>query len=231
MREFVIGDIHGAYLALEQVLNRTGFDKEFDRLICIGDVCDRGGQERECIHLLAGIKNLVLVMGNHDYWTLKWLSGEHLSREDMSDWLSQGGNTTVASLKGDKPFCREFLTRAVPYYEHEGSLFVHGGIRLDSKAEENDPEYMMWDRTMLLTAVSNPSDARVVKQYEKVYCGHTPVTNFGYMEIMEFSNVTALDTGAGLGYFLSLLEIRTGRIWMSDQVDSLYQERRFQRLE
>ncbi len=39
-RTFVIGDIHGAYRALRQCLDRADFDYESDHLICLGDVCD-----------------------------------------------------------------------------------------------------------------------------------------------------------------------------------------------
>jgi serine/threonine protein phosphatase 1 len=39
-KTFVIGDIHGAYLALKQVLERSDFDYENDLLITIGDIVD-----------------------------------------------------------------------------------------------------------------------------------------------------------------------------------------------
>ncbi|NJK86327.1 MAG: hypothetical protein HC906_10500 [Bacteroidales bacterium] len=39
-RTFVIGDIHGAFKALVQCLERSEFDYEHDKLICLGDVCD-----------------------------------------------------------------------------------------------------------------------------------------------------------------------------------------------
>ena len=35
-----MGDIHGAYRALRQCLQRAQFDDENDHLICLGDVCD-----------------------------------------------------------------------------------------------------------------------------------------------------------------------------------------------
>jgi hypothetical protein len=38
MRRFTVGDIHGAHLALKQVLERCGFDNERDQLITLGDV-------------------------------------------------------------------------------------------------------------------------------------------------------------------------------------------------
>ena len=39
MKTFVIGDIHGAYKALLQCFERSGFDYEKDHLIVLGDVC------------------------------------------------------------------------------------------------------------------------------------------------------------------------------------------------
>ena len=55
MRTFVIGDIHGAYKALLECLELSKFKKNNDRLICLGDVCDRGRQVKECIDELLTI--------------------------------------------------------------------------------------------------------------------------------------------------------------------------------
>ena len=40
-KTYVLGDIHGGYLALVQVLNLAGFDYENDTLITLGDYCAR----------------------------------------------------------------------------------------------------------------------------------------------------------------------------------------------
>ncbi len=66
MRTFVIGDIHGAYKALVQVLERAGFDYENDKLISLGDVTDGWSETAESIEELMKIKNLVYIKGNHD---------------------------------------------------------------------------------------------------------------------------------------------------------------------
>src|SRR5688500_3405578 len=63
---WVLGDIHGQYEALVQVLERSGFDSESDRLIFLGDVVDRGGRPFECIGELMKIRDKVLIRGNHD---------------------------------------------------------------------------------------------------------------------------------------------------------------------
>lgn len=68
MRTFVMGDIHGAYQALLQCLQRAGFDNEKDTLIQLGDVTDGYGQVYECVEALLGIKHLIPLIGNHDDW-------------------------------------------------------------------------------------------------------------------------------------------------------------------
>ncbi|MCA9398849.1 MAG: metallophosphoesterase, partial [Candidatus Omnitrophica bacterium] len=55
MRVFAIGDIHGAYKALIQCLERSGFDYQKDRLIVLGDVCDGYPQAKKCISELLKI--------------------------------------------------------------------------------------------------------------------------------------------------------------------------------
>lgn len=40
MRTLVMGDSHGGYRAIRQVLERAHFDFEKDTLICLGDVAD-----------------------------------------------------------------------------------------------------------------------------------------------------------------------------------------------
>lgn len=69
MTPYAVGDIHGAYHALQQVLERSPFDSETDRLICLGDVCDGWSQTRESIDLLLSLPHLILILGNHDVWT------------------------------------------------------------------------------------------------------------------------------------------------------------------
>ena len=76
-KTFVMGDIHGAYRALRQCLERSEFDFQTDRLICLGDVCDGWPDTKMCIDELLKIQNLTYVLGNHDMCALQWMrSGE-----------------------------------------------------------------------------------------------------------------------------------------------------------
>ena len=46
-RDFVVGDIHGAFTKLKQALEKIEFNTEVDRLFCVGDLVDRGGENEQ----------------------------------------------------------------------------------------------------------------------------------------------------------------------------------------
>lgn len=43
-RDFVVGDIHGAFDKVEAAMAKVGFDVERDRLLSVGDLVDRGAE-------------------------------------------------------------------------------------------------------------------------------------------------------------------------------------------
>jgi serine/threonine protein phosphatase 1 len=65
-RTFVLGDVHGAYRALVQVFERSGFNRRKDRLICLGDVADRNPEVAECFTEL--LKLTLMDVDTHEYW-------------------------------------------------------------------------------------------------------------------------------------------------------------------
>src|ERR1700743_619854 len=92
MRTFVMGDIHGAHKAMQQCLERSGFDKKRDRLIQLGDVVDRYEGVYDCVEELLKIPNLIAIKGNHDEWLNQFiLIGYHPLL-----W-QYGGDATVSS--------------------------------------------------------------------------------------------------------------------------------------
>ena len=64
-RDFVVGDIHGMFPALRELLARAGFDEECDRLFSVGDLIDRGPRSREALEWLAQ-PWFHAVRGNHE---------------------------------------------------------------------------------------------------------------------------------------------------------------------
>jgi serine/threonine protein phosphatase 1 len=119
-KTFVCGDIHGAYKALLQVFERSGFDKKTDKLICLGDVVDGWSESVEVIRELAKIKNLVYVIGNHDFWTIDYLKTGY--KEPL--WVSQGGKATLHSFsihvyKGLVREMLSFFDKGVHYHKED----------------------------------------------------------------------------------------------------------------
>lgn len=234
MRTFVIGDIHGKIEALQQCFERSGFDVANDKLICLGDVCDRGANVLECIQLLDSIQNLIYIMGNHDYWTLTWLNGEFntlniTSFQENHLWVNQGGTETKNSITKYgttdeyKEFAKQFLMKAVPFHVEDYKLFIHGGIDPKSKAEDNSQYDLMWDRTLLKHAryAALESDP-IVTQYDEVFIGHTPTLCYNTYLPLRYSNVWALDTGVCYNGALTIMNIKTKEYWQSDiQAESL----------
>ena len=96
MKTFVIGDIHGNLVGLKKCLQSSRFDYKNDRLIALGDVCDRGVNVAQCIEELLKIKNCVYIIGNHDLMTLDWA----VNGVQRKEWLSQGGQLTIESYRG-----------------------------------------------------------------------------------------------------------------------------------
>ncbi len=200
----MIGDIHGAYKAMLQVMERSAFDPEKDRLICMGDVADRRPRVKECAELLLQVKDLVMILGNHDKWALEWMSrvGDQLwdgrgsdatdksqsarSSLDVNElyekasevWLTQGGSDTIVSYREGVPPAHFELLRQAKYYHLEGNrVFVHGGFDHKRPLEDQDPEDFLWDRSLVDFALKNCEAGTRLGGYDEIYVGHTPTIN------------------------------------------------------
>ena len=218
MKTFVIGDIHGAHKALLQCLKLSQFDEVKDRLICLGDVCDRNNHVKECIDELLSIHNCIYILGNHDAWALEWA----IDGTKPEGWWEQGGSKTVKSYK-DKGMSKEhiqFLSQAPLYFVDENRLYVHGGFDPDSSLADTPRETFIWDRTFLKKAqeVNLLSPKWNFGDYDEIYLGHNPTINFGKTEPQKFCNVWAMDTGAGWGACLTIMDVETNQFWQSDPV-------------
>ena len=78
-RTLVIGDIHGGYKSLLQVLQRCNFSVKGDLLICLGDYVDGWSETAEVIEYLLELESLcthkpIFLRGNHDAWCQEWLN-------------------------------------------------------------------------------------------------------------------------------------------------------------
>jgi serine/threonine protein phosphatase 1 len=254
-----MGDIHGASLALEQVLERCNFDFENDTLIQLGDIADGWSGVYDCVETLLKVKNLIPLRGNHDEFFVEWLNrGMH-----PQGW-KQGGHATLESYsvkagieKGltykDIPESHRIFWSSQHYIYRDGKdIFVHGGFNRHFHLYEQNPDVLIWDRDLFMSAMSfeftlNKLDAsNRIKKFKikdplvkRVFIGHTSTVNWKYERLYPEKgiqgNVTEpifagpvinLDTGAGFKGKLTVMDADTLEFWQSDNVDELYPDER-----
>ena len=71
MKTIVVTDIHGCLEELESVWAQAGFDPETDKLICLGDLMDRGPYSFGVFDRFRSLKRkmgerCIMILGNHD---------------------------------------------------------------------------------------------------------------------------------------------------------------------
>ena len=108
---YVISDIHGCYEQYMKLLDKIHFS-ERDTLYLLGDLVDRGPDPMEVVKDVMRRKNVVTIMGNHDYRALRILErfdigetpnphGTIINSEDLLTckyWIKDGGKSTVQGL-------------------------------------------------------------------------------------------------------------------------------------
>ncbi|SMB89876.1 metallophosphoesterase [Hymenobacter roseosalivarius DSM 11622] len=220
METYVLGDIHGAFRALEQVLERSPFRPGIDRLIHLGDISDGWPDTPECVERLHSIPNSIWLQGNHDWWTAEWMTTELPRAEVNMLWYQQGGKATYdAYERGPKEqigrHFRTFFAEQRPYFEDEaGNLYVHGGYHPRRPIAEQEPYDLVWNRMLW----NNGMQAHA---YTECFIGHTPTWPASAVPCQR-ANVWNIDQGAAYGGLLSLLNVRTKEFVQSDTVQSLY---------
>ena len=224
MKRFAIGDIHGAHKALVQCLERSKFDPDKDLLISLGDICDGWPEVDKVIDELLRIKNLKVILGNHDEWALRWIK----TGWKEYAWTSQGGLATIESYQRDRTNVPEshknLLRSAVLFLELDNKLFVHGGVNPSVELMKQDPEFLMWDRNLLNDAVkiSKKSPDHRYGKWDDIFIGHTPTVCYNALNPLHACNVWALDTGGGWSGKLTIMDIDSHDYWQSDLVPTLY---------
>ena len=87
-RDFAVGDIHGAFSALQIALDAIGFDGAQDRLFSVGDLVDRGPDSHEVVAWLDK-PWFHAICGNHDF--MAWRSALGQPFEAVSHAKHGGG--------------------------------------------------------------------------------------------------------------------------------------------
>lgn len=233
-RTFVIGDIHGAYKALVQLIDRIQPTKN-DTLIFLGDYVDGWSESAEVVDYLLQLKtniNCIFIRGNHDTWCSEWLNG-NLSKQD---WIEGEGAATVQSYKklskNKLVQHQAFYNSTIMYWtDVDNRLFIHAGFAsMHGPIKETYSSNYSWDRTLWELALALdpqlPKDSifypKRLKLFSEIYIGHTPTTNYNISTPVNKANLWNVDTGAGFRGPLSAVEVHSKQVYQSDPAFTFY---------
>ena len=234
MKTFVIGDIHGGFKALIQLLNKMEVHDE-DTLIFLGDYVDGWSESAQVIQFLMELSqkiNCIFIKGNHDAWCETWLDSDTVN----PIWYMHGGKETIESYlhfsKEDKAQHLQFFKNMPLYYiDDVNRLFIHAGFTsMHGVEKEVFKDTFYFDRTLWEMALSLDKNIDVnselypsrLKHYSEIFIGHTPTINFNSYEPMHAANVWNIDTGATFYGKLTGMNIDTKAFYQSDVVRTLY---------
>ncbi|MDB5491371.1 MAG: metallophosphoesterase [Micavibrio sp.] len=219
-RDFLIGDLHGAFALLDQALADVKFDPVHDRLFSLGDLIDRGPESVRCLEFL-NKPWFFAVRGNHEDMFLKtyndgninWkMANFHREKNGMGWFFDQSAETLaqIAAAFKKLPFAIEVETA-------RGTVgIVHAEIPVAMDWPTFRKELLLNDRSVLHAALwgrkrLEGNDMRGVCGIDRVFHGHSVQ---GYKP-RQMGNCYYIDTGAVFGlmgkedHFLTMTNLMT----------------------
>lgn len=237
MRTLVIGDIHGAYKCLVDVLEKAG---PADRVIFLGDYVDGLPDTFEVVEHIRNMSNAVCIRGNHCQWAIGWMDRCRELRdykwrpEDIH--YAQGGKSTYDSYMdlGEASVFHmnnhhQFLKSTLMHFvDEKNRLFVHGGI--DTRGVNTPDMVKMWDRDLMQRAYEQSTYGAKAfstpySDFAEIYVGHTATKFFTGKEDPEnWLNLWAMDTNCGWGGPLVAMDVDTKEMFYSKPAREHYPE-------
>jgi len=181
-RIFVVGDVHGHLATFKALLHRLRLKPE-DRVVCLGDMIDRGPDSAGLVAMLRNHPQVVCIKGNHEQMAIQCvqLNGTF---EAWPPWMQRGGKSTYASYivqaEGDlweakKAMLDDFmwldtLPTQLVLDEHR---LVHAGYDPRMPLDLQGEKELLWIRKPWFTHET------AVDPYRTVFFGHTTTTKLG----------------------------------------------------
>lgn len=203
MRTIVIGDIHGCYDELRELLARAALAAD-DRVVAVGDLVVKGEKSREVLDLFMEDARFSSVLGNHDRaLALRWRAEQRGEK-----WkLKRAQKACYKQLRRADPKYLDFLASLPTSIDLGAHLIVHAGLRPCVPLGEQTEEDLTELRTL---GRKNPASKKGTPWY-KVYEGEKTVL-FGHWPApfpRRGPRAIGLDTGCVYGYHLTAYVVET----------------------
>ncbi len=161
MRTIVVGDIHGCYRELLELLAAVKIT-DADRLISLGDIVDRGADSVRVYDFLKNRPNTIVLMGNHE-------------RKHLKQTLSYAQEIVKLQFGDRYSEFIDWVAKLPYYYETEAAICVHAAIEPGIAIELQKAEVLCGCTAgeKYLTRKYNDTD------WSELYTGEKPVI-FGH---------------------------------------------------
>lgn len=197
-RTIVVGDIHGCYDELIELLDKVALGRQ-DRVVSVGDLVTKGPKNREVLELFMTDKRFSAVIGNHDLALRRRWNGEDIK-------LKSAQKKTHKELKSDKEKYAGYFN-TLPFVIDLGThMVVHAGLRPNVALHSQTTD----DLTRLRT-LGGDAESREGDPWYEAYDGEKIVL-FGHWPAAEprrAAKAIGLDTGCVYGYRLTAYIIET----------------------
>ena len=207
-RDFVAGDVHGEFTALETLLARVDFAPERDRLFALGDLVDRGPRSTDALIWMESGRIALSVRGNHEQmllerieaaeadpdmhpWTMHPWFPREVERASWSRWKAMIRAMPIAATVRTRTGSVG-LVHATPTGRHWDTMLAQIG------AADTDTLWLALNSTARARQDARraehegiPIEGRI-DGVREVLCGHTILD-----DVAVTGNVWHVDTGAG----------------------------------
>ena len=196
---YVIGDVHGCFHTLQNLLARLPKDAE---LIFVGDLCDKGNFSRDVIDLVIQ-NNYACVKGNHEHLMETYLE-DAIFHDKHSPWSSDkryGGMATLQSYGDDhtKMLAHLEWIKTLPVYLEIDRYFITHGFALPFYEHRNNPDYY---KDYLLNRYEEGME--IINEEVINIFGHCV-----FEEVVTGENFYGIDTGCSYGKKLTAIQLGT----------------------
>ena len=228
MNTWIVGDIHGCALELQELLEKIQLHPG-DRFISVGDLYHRGPDPVGVLDLLSSLPNFDLVLGNHERVMLKHagiagnLADGSDGREIASDvevldfpLLSGDGQTPIFHVNPARSVDLVQFLQKSPYFlrgstEERDWLIVHAGVIPGVPVEEMLPSDLCHIRR-LSHLPGNPYWYEQWAGPELVLFGHTPSSSPRTRFHGDHLVALGVDTGCVYGGALTAYCLESGEM-------------------
>jgi serine/threonine protein phosphatase 1 len=134
MKQLIIGDIHGCYYELQQLIHKSGIGDD-DEIIAVGDLCNRGPEPLEVFEFFRDTPNARAVMGNHEWNHIRAHTGELPPRFAilLARWM----------LGDAYPEFLTYVSELPLYIELPDALILHGFFAPNVPLEEQEKRILL----------------------------------------------------------------------------------------